>query len=165
MIDKILIPGTYDPPTLGHLHIFERMQPLCRQLIVGVFINPEKHTLLTAEQRVQLLIAATAHLPRVRVLSDDGYVADFCRREAISLIVKGVRTEQDYRYEADMAAYNFRRGGVETLLLPADQTLKDVSSTAVRIRIAHGEPYNDLCPPEICKLLPAMLSNSAAPDQ
>lgn len=143
---RALMPGSYDPVTLGHLAVVEAAAARFREVTVAVFINPEKQGLFAFSDRVEFLRLATAHLPNVRVIFSDGMVADLARDGGYDRIVKGIRNDADRRYEEGMAAYNLARGGVPTELLPAGPTLEAISSTAVRRALAAGEPLSGLVP-------------------
>lgn len=142
----VLMPGSYDPCTKGHLAVIERAAALYEKVIVAVFINPDKNGLFTNSERLSFLTAAVAHLPNVSVDFSDGYVADYAKERGISLIVKGIRNETDRAYEEQMAAYNEKRGGVKTLLLQADDPLCALSSTRVREALEKGEDIEALVP-------------------
>ena len=143
---KALMPGSYDPCTVGHLAVIEAAASLFEEITVAVFINPQKEGLFSYRERVEFLRLATAHLPGVTVTFSDGMVADFARDGGYDRIVKGVRNERDRLYEAEMAVYNFEHSGVITELIPADSGMQEVSSTAVREALAGGE--------ELCGLVP-----------
>ena len=151
---RVLMPGSYDPCTVGHLALIERAAAEYGEVTVGVFVNPQKAGCFTHAERVEFLHLATAHLPNVTVIFSDGMVADLARDGGYGAIVKGVRNDVDRRYEEEMAAYNLARGGVPTILLPAPEELLDVSSTAARQALATGDGY--------AKLLPAAAAEAIA---
>ena len=152
---RVLMPGSYDPCTVGHLALIERAAAEYDAVTVGVFVNPQKAGCFTHAERVAFLRLATAHLSNVTVIFSDGMVADYARDGAFGAIVKGVRNDADRRYEEEMAAYNLTRGGVPTVLLPAADGLWDVSSTAVRHALATGMGYKDLLPAAACEAIVA----------
>ncbi len=143
---KVLMPGSYDPCTVGHLAVIETAAARFGEVTVAVFINPAKEGLFTYGERVEFLRLATAHLAGVTVTFSDGMVADFAREGGFDRIVKGVRNSSDRLYEAEMAAYNLERGGVPTELIPAEDGMQAVSSTAVREALARGEDLRGLVP-------------------
>ncbi len=151
---KLLFAGSFDPPTLGHIDLIRRAA--CRgDVTVGIFVNPEKTYLFSTEQRREMLLAATADIPGVTVVISDGYTADYARAGGYTHLVRGYRNETDLAYEKKMADYNLARGNIETLLLPADPTLADVSSTLVRTAIAAGDttPLASYLPPAVLTYL------------
>ncbi len=146
---RVLMPGSYDPCTRGHLALIERAAATYDGVTVAVFINPRKEGLFSYEERVRLLRLATAHLPTVNVVFSDGMVADYAKAGGYAAIVKGIRNDADRAYEETMAAYNEERGGVPTILLPADEGLDAISSTAVRRALAEGGDLTALLPAAI----------------
>lgn len=143
---KALMPGSYDPCTVGHLAIIELAAGLFDEVTVAVFINPDKQGLFSYEERVGFLRLSVAHLKNVSVTFSEGMVADFAAEGGYDRIVKGVRNDKDSAYEAEMAAYNLRRGGVLTELIPAPDGLTEVSSTAVREALLAGGSLCGLVP-------------------
>ena len=144
----ICIPGSYDPVTLGHLSLIEKAAGMADLVYAAIFINPDKHYRFSLEDRLALLKQACGHLPNVTVVSDSGTVADFSKRHGVTFLLKGIRNETDFLYEREMADVN-RSRGVETLLLPADPALREVSSSEVRRRLDAGQAQSGLLPSEI----------------
>lgn len=135
-----LLPGSYDPVTVGHMDIIRRACSLCDEVLVGVFINPTKKGYFTVGQRVAFLQKACASLPTVRVVHSDGYVADYAKKNGCDIIIKGFRDDRDLTYEKPQACYALSHGGTPTLLLPAAPALAGISSSEVRRRLRDGEP-------------------------
>ncbi len=135
---KLLFAGTFDPPTIGHLDLIRRAREV-GHVTVGVFVNPEKECLFSPEERAAMLRAATAAMEGVDVIVDRGYTADYAKAGGYTHLVRGYRNEEDLAYEQKMAAYNLARGGIETLLLPTDPALAEVSSTRVRAALTAND--------------------------
>lgn len=141
---KAVIPGSYDPITVGHVDLIERASLLCDELIVLVCYNSSKLSFLSAEQRVSLAKSATEHINNVKVISYDGLFAEFCHNNNISLIIKGIRNSIDFSYESELKIYNDRifadnyKNIPETIFLPASPALSYCSSTFVREMIKHN---------------------------
>ena len=87
-------PGSFDPVTMGHLDVFERASRMSDQVIVAVLINKIKESLFTVEERIEMLIEATAHLPNVTVDSFYGLLVDYCKDHEVNAIVKGLNAGQ-----------------------------------------------------------------------
>ena len=153
---RVLMPGSYDPVTQGHLAVIEEAAAIYDEVTVAVFINPEKAGLFTYRERVELLRTAVAHLANVTVDFSDGMVADYARTRGFDLIVKGVRNESDRAYEEKMAEYNLAHSGVPTLLLPARPEMLTVSSTIVREALASGAPLSGLVPDTVADAVTAL---------
>ncbi|MDD2571747.1 MAG: adenylyltransferase/cytidyltransferase family protein, partial [Eubacteriales bacterium] len=88
---KMVFPGTYDPFTKGHLNVVERAILLCDELVIAVFDNSHKTTVVPIEKRVEWIRKALADYPAVKVLAADGLLVHFCEKHGIDTIVRGVR--------------------------------------------------------------------------
>lgn len=138
-----IVPGSFDPMTLGHLDILRRASELYNQVYLAILINPSKEYLFDLETRKRIAEAACANIPNVTVISDNGLLVDLARRLECSVIIKGVRDEKDFIYEKQMAIYNKNLAPeIETLLLPCSSELYNVSSTKVRELLSAGDYEN-----------------------
>ena len=147
MMEKIaLIPGTFDPITVGHMELVRVAAGLFDRVIVCIFVNPEKKHLFDEETRLSLLRDAVREYPNVTVDIDHGYTADYAKKVGASYLVRGIRDEKDTPYELAMAEFNRKRTGVQTLFIPAPEHLTGVSSTLVREKIKSGEDISSLVP-------------------
>lgn len=144
---KALIPGSFDPVTNGHVDLIRRAAAMFDTVTVGVFVNSDKKYLFSAEQRAKMIAESTRNIKNVNVITDNGYVADYCKDNGIGVIVKGVRNAADYEYELKMADYNKKRNPyAETVLLPAYDDMASVSSSAVRQMASNGEDISAIVP-------------------
>ncbi|MBE6644746.1 MAG: pantetheine-phosphate adenylyltransferase [Ruminococcaceae bacterium] len=150
---KVILPGSYDPITLGHLELIKRASSLYDEVFVTIFINPEKNYRFSLADRVKMISLATEELPNVVVDSSDGYVVDYMREKGIDKIIKGYRNAVDLEYERRQASFNLERGGYETELWRADDAFKDVSSTKARGYIASGENLEEILPEKVISFL------------
>ena len=140
-----VVPGSFDPMTIGHINIIERASKLFDKVFVAVMINDKKSYMFTREQRTQIAKLSLAHLDNVEVIFDDGMLADLALRLDACAIVKGIRDWKDYQYEFEMAQFNFKRNPkAQTVFLPCDEGAREISSTVVRSRIAKGEDILDI---------------------
>ncbi|MEO7124918.1 MAG: pantetheine-phosphate adenylyltransferase [Nakamurella sp.] len=149
----VLCPGSFDPPTLGHLDIFERAVDLFDYVTVAVVVNPSKTGLFSVDERVELLRTVTARWDTVDVDSSDGLLVDYCTRRGITGIVKGIRTADDVSYELQMAQMNAHLTNVRTILLPTAPEYSFISSSLVRQVARLGGDVSDLLPDEIAEAL------------
>lgn len=129
---RAVCPGSYDPPTLGHLDIIGRAARLFDEVHVVVGTNSSKSGLFTPAERAQLLDEACSDQANVVSRLFDGLLVDYCRDHDIDCVVKGVRAAGDVDYEMQMAQMNATMTGVETLLMPAAPQWSYVSSSLVR---------------------------------
>lgn len=143
-----IVPGSFDPMTLGHINIIERASLLFDKVFVAVMINSAKSYMFTAEQRTEIARRSLAHIDNVEVIFDDGMLADLALRLDACAIVKGIRDDKDYLYEFEMAQFNARRNPqAQTVFLPCDEGAREISSTAVRARLERGEGIADIVSP------------------
>ena len=146
---SVIMPGSYDPVTLGHLEMIRRVAAREDEVYVVIFVNPNKEYMFSLEDRVAMLMLATEELDNVIVSYSLGYVVDYMRDHGIDRIVKGYRTDADLEWERVQADYNMKHGGYETELILCDDAHRHISSTLVRERIKSGEPLSDVLPPAV----------------
>ena len=103
-----VFPGSFDPVTSGHLDLIKRASKMFDRLILGVLINSSKKPLLTVEERVRLLKEVTKDLKNVEVEAFDGLLVDFVDRCDADVIVRGLRTSNDFEYELPLAQANYK---------------------------------------------------------
>jgi pantetheine-phosphate adenylyltransferase len=139
-------PGSFDPPTLGHLDVIGRVAGLFEQVTVAVLMNPDKQGLFTVPERLELLRVVTAGWPNVSVDSFHGLLVDYCSAAGIGAIVKGLRAVSDFEYELQMAQMNHGLTGVDTLFLPTSPAYSFVSSSLVKQVAAYGGDVSRLLP-------------------
>lgn len=133
-----VLPGSYDPVTLGHLDIAARARALFDEVIVAVAHNSTKTPLLDLDTRVRLAADATSGLSGVRVDVVDGLLVDYCAQVGATAIVKGLRGGADYDYERPMALMNRSLTGIETIFVTGDNALSHIASSLVRDVARHG---------------------------
>ncbi|MFC7616964.1 pantetheine-phosphate adenylyltransferase [Actinokineospora soli] len=150
---RALCPGSYDPPTNGHLDVFERAAGLFDEVVVTVMINKNKRGLFTVDERMAMLAEITAHLDNVRVDSWHGLLVDYCAAHDIKAILKGVRVAGDFDYELQMAQMNKGLTGVETLFMPTSPVNSFLSSSLVKEVATHGGDVSHLLPEHVHKRL------------
>ncbi|HUA41953.1 MAG TPA: pantetheine-phosphate adenylyltransferase, partial [Streptosporangiaceae bacterium] len=135
---RVVCPGSFDPVTNGHLDIISRAAQLFDEVVVAVVLNPNKTSLFTAAERVELIAAATKEHENVRVDRFEGLIVDFCRDNNISAIVKGLRAVSDFDYEMQMAQMNYSQAGVETLFMTTNPLYAFLSSSLVKEFARYG---------------------------
>lgn len=150
---SVILPGSYDPVTLGHLEVIKRASALYDEVYAVVFVNPDKEYLFSLEDRVKMLILATDGLDNVKVSSSNGYVIDYMRERGIEKIIKGYRNGTDLEYEKKQAEYNLKFGGYETEFWLADEKFRDVSSTKARKIIAESGDLSELLPESVIEYI------------
>jgi pantetheine-phosphate adenylyltransferase len=152
-----VVPGSFDPVTLGHLDVIGRAAGLFDELHVLVVHNPDKTALLPIAQRVSLIeqSVAAAGLPgNITVTSwSVGLLVDYCTDVGASVLVKGIRSQVDVAYETPMAIVNRNLAGVETVFLLPDPAHAHVSSSLVRQVSALGGDVAPYVPPVVAAYL------------
>ncbi|TWU47233.1 Phosphopantetheine adenylyltransferase [Rubripirellula tenax] len=125
--------GSFDPITLGHLHIIQRAAPLFDQLVIGIGTNAEKTSLFQPAQRVELVQQVTEELPNVRVQTFDGLAVDFVRSVDAHVMIRGIRPLTDIAGEFTMMMANHQLDpGIETLFLMAAERFAHISSSLLK---------------------------------
>jgi pantetheine-phosphate adenylyltransferase len=148
-VSRCACPGSFDPVTNGHLDVLERACLIFDEVVVAVLVNRSKKGLFTVEERIELLGAATSHLPNLRVTSFHGLLVDFCDRESIPVVVKGLRAVTDFDYELQMAQMNHRLSGLDTLFIATNPEHSYLSSSLVRDVAMFGGDVSALVPPVV----------------
>ena len=145
-----LVPGSFDPITLGHISVIERASLLFDRVIVCVMVNFGKQYMFSADERRQMVEDSVRHLANVTVDSWDGMLWEYARDHAIDAIVKGVRNGTDTDYELPQAYFNSQKYPQElTVFLPAEENKAQISSTLVRNSAKNSEDYRGLVPQEV----------------
>jgi pantetheine-phosphate adenylyltransferase len=146
---RAICPGSFDPPTNGHLDVFERAAALFDEVVVGVLINKNKQGTFSVDERIDMLREITAGLANIRVDAFHGLLVDYCRAHDIRAIVKGLRAVSDFDYELQMAQMNFRLSGVDTLFIATNPLYSFLSSTLIKEVATYGGDVAHLLPPAV----------------
>ena len=149
-------PGSFDPITFGHLDIIERSTYIYDRVIVGIAENPSKATLLSLEERSELVNEALKHLKKVKVLPFDCLLVEFARENGAKAIVKGLRAISDFEHEFQMAHLNEKLDStIETIFMMASPEYMFLSSSAVKEIAVYGGAVSEFVPPAVEKHLKA----------
>lgn len=152
-VTTVILPGSYDPVTVGHLNMIKRAAEKYERVYAVIFVNPEKQYLFDHADRVRMLMLACEELDNVLVSESAGLVIDYMREHGIERIIKGYRNAEDLEYERAQAKWNFEHSGYETELWQAEAELSDVSSTRVRERLAVGDIPTELLPSTVAEYI------------
>ena len=153
---KALFPGSFDPPTYGHLNIVERARGIFEELYVVVAVNREKSGLFSPEERLSLLQELLAPFENVSVHLCDTLIVNFAREHGCRVLVRGVRSVPDFSYEFDLSIMN--KGldpGIETIFMPTDPKYFVLRSSAIKELAFYDGDLSAMVPPNVALSLRA----------
>lgn len=147
-------PGSFDPPTHGHLDVIERGSRLVDELIVAVGVNSEKKPFMSAEDRVAVLRECCSHLPTVTVASFEGLLITYAQSVGAKVLVRGLRAVTDFDYEFRIAMANRTLApDVETVFLVARDEYSFLASSVVRDVAKYGGDLTPFVPEPVAALI------------
>ena len=150
---KVLIPGSFDPPTNGHIDVITRCLKVFDEVLVGVIVNPSKDSLFSTDIRSEMLTEIFNENKNITIKSFEGLLVDFAKENNVNAIVKGLRAMTDFDYEFQMAQMNFNLADFETIFVPASPEYGYVSSSLVKEIHTYGGDVNELVPGNVLKRL------------
>ena len=144
---KIIYPGTFDPPTKGHLSIITRASALFDTVEIAIGIDTEKDPpLFTQEERLKLLQTLTRDFMNVSVSFFKGLLTQYAQERGCAFILRSLRTYTDFEHERTLAHTNKKLSGIETLFLLPDEEYQSISSTLIRDIARRGEDLSPFIP-------------------
>jgi pantetheine-phosphate adenylyltransferase len=152
-------PGSFDPPTLGHIDIITRAALLFDRLIVGVFTNAAKAPLFTLDERLALVEREVAALPgTIEVKACSGLLVDIARDLGAQAIVRGLRSGTDFDYEAQMTGMNRALApGIDTIFLIGEPALQPIASSLVKEVARSGGAIHRFVTPRVAEAVASKL--------
>lgn len=152
-MNRAIIPGSFDPITLGHLDIIERSLKIFDQVTVCVFLNPDKKTVFSLEERKYLIkkaISVLENKDKIKVDSYSGLLIDYMKEQNLNVIIRGLRAFSDFEYEIQMAFLNNKMApSIETFFLMTTENLSYVSSSSIKQIVRFGGKITGLVPENI----------------
>ena len=149
-----ICPGSFDPPTNGHIDVIQRASRHFDRVVVSVAVNPSKTPMLSLQVRVELLREVLSHLDNVEVEAYEGLLVNLARERGAGVIVKGLRALSDVERELQMAQMNAGLyGAVDTFFVTTDPRWSFVSSSLVKEVAAYGGDVSGLVPEAVSRLL------------
>jgi pantetheine-phosphate adenylyltransferase len=144
---RAIYPGSFDPPTNGHLDLIQRGAKIFEELVVAILRNSEKTPMFSVSERLEMLKELTADLKNVRIETFDGLMVEYAKSMDAMCVLRGIRAISDYEYELQMALMNRKiEPTLETVfMMPADK-YSYVSSRLVREVAQVGGPVKGLVP-------------------
>ena len=145
-----LIPGSFDPITLGHLNIIRRAAQIFDRVVVCVMKNSAKTYMFTVDERMGLVRKVVARFPNVEVATTTLLLAEYAKQYEGAVIVKGLRAVSDFDYEFQIALVNKKMNPeLDTLFLTSSEKYTFLSSTVVKEMAAYGADLSEFAPAEI----------------
>ena len=153
---KAVFPGSFDPPTLGHLNIIERASSLFDELVVIIAENRQKKYFFSADERLGMITDIVKSRKNVSVLIWDSLIVDYMKQENIHILVRGVRGMDDFSYEFELSMMNKAlHPNIETLFMTTDPKYFVLRSSSIReLASFHGD-VSGMVPPVVAKALKA----------
>lgn len=143
---KGLFPGTFDPFTIGHFSLVKRSLQLVDELIVAIGVNDVKKSYFSAEERLSMIQDLYRNEPRISVKAYSCLTIDFAKEAGANLIIRGIRSINDFEYEKNIADMNRELSGIETVILFTEPELTHISSSVVRELIQYGRDVSRFIP-------------------
>ena len=143
---RAVFPGSFDPLTLGHFDIISRGLTLFDEIILAIGVNANKKYMFSLEQRVQFLLDTFEDEPKITVDTYEGLTVDYCIRNKVGFILRGLRNPADFEFEKAIAHTNRKLEKIETVFLLTSSGKSYISSSIVRDVIRNGGDYTVLVP-------------------
>jgi len=144
---KAVFAGSFDPPTNGHLNIIERSAGLFDVVDVVISVNPNKKYLFSEEERMALLKEMVKNLPNVEIHTWNGLIVKYAEQAGAKVLVRGIRTTNDFSYEFDLALMNRALDGkLETLFIPTDEKFAIIKSSGIKELAQFGGDISRMVP-------------------
>lgn len=149
-----IYPGTFDPITNGHLSIVSRALKIFDKLIVSILINPNKVSLFSREERIEMILENLEGVPNVEVDSFNGLLVDYAVKKNAQVVLRGLRALSDFEYEFQLALMNRKLNqDVQSLFLMTDYKWFYISSTIIKEAASLGGNIDGLVPPNVVRKL------------
>ncbi len=153
-----LCPGSFDPPTNGHIDVIRRCLGIFDELVIAIVRNPSKTPLFDAAERVAMIESLFKDDP-VEVDSFEGLLVEFAQQKRVDVIVKGLRAVSDFEYELQMAQMNETLSGISTLFVPTTPENGFLSSSLVKEVARFGGPVDTMVPALVAEALAKRFSD------
>jgi len=146
---RAIFPGSFDPITLGHYDIIQRSIKLFDEVIVAIGINGDKKYMFSLEERKAFIENAFKNSPKVSVVTYKGLTVDFCKKNNVEFILRGLRNPADFEFEKAIAHTNRDLAPIETVFLLTAASTSYISSSIVRDVIRNNGDYTKLVPDSV----------------
>lgn len=162
MVRRAVYPGTFDPPTNGHIDIVRRSLEIFDELIVAVTLNPDKIPLFSFDERKAFFLGELSGEPNVKIVSfERKLLVDFASEIGVNVIIRGIRAVSDFEYEFQMTLMNRQLNNtIETVFLMPSEQYSFLSSSLVKEVASFGGDVSHLVPQSVAEALTRRLNNS-----
>jgi pantetheine-phosphate adenylyltransferase len=143
---RSVFPGSFDPITLGHTDIIKRALPLFDEIVIAIGTNSAKKYMFSLNERISFIKATFKNNPKIKVTSYTGLTIDFCRKNDINFILRGLRNPADFEFEKAIAHTNRKLSKIETVFLLTSANTSYISSSIVRDILRHNGDVSLLVP-------------------
>tara|TARA_B100000963_G_scaffold148267_1_gene129119 strand:- start:92320 stop:92778 length:459 start_codon:yes stop_codon:yes gene_type:complete len=148
-MNEVIFPGSFDPITNGHVDIIKRALPLFKKIVVAVGINSNKKYMFELEDRISFINDTFKNEKKIEVKSYDGLTVDFCKKNNIKVILRGLRNPDDFEFEKSITHTNRTLSNIETVFLLTSSDVSFVSSSIVREVIKNKGNYKHFVPKSV----------------
>lgn len=146
---RAIFPGSFDPITLGHYDIIERGVTLFDELIIAIGVNASKKYMFSLEERKKFIEDCFQHEPKIKVVTYEGLTVDFCQKNNVEFILRGLRNPADFEFEKAIAHTNRDLAPIETVFLLTAAKTSYIASSIVRDVIRNNGDYTKLVPKSV----------------
>jgi len=151
---KAAFPGSFDPPTLGHLDIIRRAAGLFDELLVVIAENRQKKYLFSAAERIDMIRQLTREFNNVSVTSCDSLIVNLLRKQGIRLLIRGIRGMEDFSYEFELSMMNKALdSSIETIFMSTDPEYLVLRSSSIKELASFGGDVSGMVPPPVASAL------------
>ncbi len=149
-----VFPGSFDPPTFGHLNIIERSCKLFDRVDVVIAVNPDKKYLFNDKERFDMLCKLTERFENVKVQIWSGLIVDYCKKVGAKVLLRGIRNSMDFAYEFDLSLLNHSiNSEIETLFIPTEQKYFLIRSSSIKEVARYDGDVSAMVPEIVCREL------------
>ena len=146
---KAIFPGSFDPITIGHLDIVKRGIKIFDEIIIAIGNNTNKKYMFSKEKRVELVQVTFSAYDNIKIVSYEGLTVDFCKKNNIEFVIRGLRNPADFEFEKSIALTNREMTGIETIFFLTSPENSFISSSIVRDLIRNKGEYKLFIPKDI----------------
>jgi pantetheine-phosphate adenylyltransferase len=146
---RAIFPGSFDPITLGHYDIIKRGVTLFDEVIVAIGVNADKKYMFSLEERMNFIKESFKDEPKIKVVSYKGLTVDFCQKNNVKFILRGLRNPADFEFEKAIAHTNRDLAPIETVFLLTAAKTSYIASSIVRDVIRNNGDYTKLVPKSV----------------